>query len=169
MFRSRTAAILGCSLALVIACFNPALAHKEEGHEHGRPARTEGEQKGPRGPKGTKLLPTRLAFQLDSHHVATGETVTGTARLVTKGDDHQPAPLAGAELKVFVDRTEVDSVTTDADGAAVISAASLADGGHVIRVVYAGDDTHRGAKRAQGVHVGAETDDAGDEDDVPTL
>ncbi|MCA1707659.1 MAG: hypothetical protein LC808_32060, partial [Actinobacteria bacterium] len=52
--------------------------------------------------------------------------------------------------------TEIDSVTTDAEGAAVISAASLTDGGHVIRVIYAGDDTHWGAKRAQGVHVGAE-------------
>jgi hypothetical protein len=43
-----------------------------------------------------------------------------------------------------------------------VSYVADAEGHHVIRVVYAGDDTHRQRQRAQGLRVGTGGGDGGD-------
>lgn len=122
--------------------------------------------------KPAKAIQTRLRFRLDTRHIEEGGSVIGTARLgerVGKGF----VAFAGQTLHVFVDKSEQDAVTTDAEGKAIVTATGGV-GGHVVKVVYAGDATHRPAKRAQGFHVGSpadcedadETDDDGDDDDV---
>lgn len=104
---------------------------------------------------------TKMRFHLADHHVAVGDTVSGPVHLVTKSDHHW-VPFAGATLSVRVDGTEVGTLTTDDNGDATVSYVADAEGHHVIRVVYAGDDTHRQRQRAQGLRVGTGGDDGGD-------
>lgn len=104
---------------------------------------------------GKSAPPTKIRFKLDDHNVAVGEAVTATVR-VTSGRGKHREPLSGAQLSVLVDGVEVASPTTDPDGLAEISYDAGAEGDHVMRVVYAGDDTHKRAKRSQGFEVGAE-------------
>ena len=104
---------------------------------------------------GKSAPPTKIRFKLDDHNVAPGEAVTSTVR-VTSGRGKARGPLAGADLSVLVDGVEVASLTTDPDGIAAISYGGAAAGDHVMRVVYAGDGTHKRAKRSQGFEVGAE-------------
>src|SRR6266568_509143 len=85
---------------------------------------------------------SKMRFKLDSHSVAVGDQVTGSIRLWTRSG-HRWEALGGVDLSVRLDGTEVDTVTTDSAG------------DHVIKVVYAGDDTHRKAHRAQGVEATA--------------
>lgn len=130
-------------LALVVgALVAPAIAKKGGGGSGGGNGKGSG-----------KLLKTKMKFKLDSHQWDTGAGVTGKVLLLAR-DGKKFAPLAGAELTVKVDGEEVGTLTTDADGKAFPVWAVATDGGHVMRVVYAGDETHRGAKRAQGFHVG---------------
>jgi hypothetical protein len=44
-------------------------------------------------------------------------------------------------------------VTTDADGFGLVSYVADTEGGHVMKVFYEGDDTHKRARRAQGFQV----------------
>lgn len=105
---------------------------------------------------------TKIRFKLDTHSVEVGDTVTGTVLVWTHrgsaGGGHMGGgspwtPLEGAELSVRVDGTEVATVTTDADGLALISFVADTEGGHVMKVFYDGDDTHKRARRAQGFQV----------------
>lgn len=104
-----------------------------------------------------------MRFKLDDHQWDSGATVTGTASL--RSGRGRGEPVEGATLRVLVDGEDVGTATTDAEGKAAISWGPATDGGHVMRVVYDGDDTHKRAKRAQGFQVGAE-DDGDDEDDL---
>ena len=61
-------------------------------------------------------------------------------------------PFAGAPLSVRVDGTEVLTLVTGADGHATVSYVAP-EGGHVMRVVFLGDDTHKRARRSQGFSV----------------
>nr|MDP9342545.1 Ig-like domain-containing protein [Actinomycetota bacterium] len=92
---------------------------------------------------------SKMKFKLDSHTVVVGDQVTGTVHLWTRSNHHW-VPLADSDLSVRLDGTEVATATTDSDGKASISLTSDTAGDHVIKVVYAGDDTHRKAQRAQG-------------------
>ncbi len=161
-------------VALVMASFvASAQAGPGRGGDHGRPG-DESDDSGHgrghgRGGGGREGRPgqTRLKLRLTSHHFESGSDVTGTVGLQAR-TDKKWGPLSG-EVVVFVDRTEAGSVTTSAEaGKAEVAIPGLADGGHVVRVHYAGDATHRRARHAQGLNVGTPPgceDEAADEDD----
>ncbi len=112
---------------------------------------------------GKSAPPTKIRFKLDDHSVASGESVTGTVVVMTgKGKDREP--FAGATLTVLVDKVEVATLTTDADGRATVEHAGAEDGEHVMKVVFAGDAGHKKAKRAQGFEVGHAADDGSDQE-----
>lgn len=75
-----------------------------------------------------------------------------TTVLVRTRSNHSWVPFAGATLSVRVDGTQVLSVTSDANGEAPISYVA-AEGDHVLKVVFAGDATHKRAQHAQGFAV----------------
>lgn len=104
------------------------------------------------GTAGAKPAPvTKIKFKIDDHNVPPGSAVTGSV-LVRTRDRREWVPFAGAPLTVKVDGTQVLSLTTDANGMAEISYVA-ASGEHVMRVVFAGDATHKRARRAQGFAV----------------
>ena len=147
MSRNRYMAVLA-ALALIGAAFAaPALAKKGE----------HGGGKGKSHPANTKMR-----FKLDDHSVASGEAATGTVTLQTR-DGHKWAAFAGAALSVEVDGEECATAETDDAGQATVSCMAE-DGDHVMKVRYAGDDTHKKAQRAQGFSVGASDDDDDDEE-----
>jgi plastocyanin len=93
---------------------------------------------------------TKMTFRLDDHTVAVGDPVSGPVALFTHDGNHW-APLAGASLNVLVDGVDTGTpLTTDANGDATVSITAAGAGDHVVKVVYAGDDTHRRRHRAQG-------------------
>ena len=94
---------------------------------------------------------TKITFKLSDHHVPPGAGVTGSI-LVRTRSNHEWVPFAGAPLSVRVDGTEVLTLVTAADGRAVVSYVAP-EGGHVMRVVFLGDDTHKRARRSQGFSV----------------
>ena len=101
---------------------------------------------------------TKMRFHLQDHQVTVGDTVTGPVHLATR-DGHHWTPFGGATLSVRVDGTEVGTLTTDSNGDATVSYVADTEGGHVVKVVYAGDDTHRKRQRAQGFEVAAASSD----------
>jgi len=74
--------------------------------------------------------------------------------LVRTRSNHEWVPFAGAPLSVRVDGTDVLTVVTGVDGHATVSYVAP-EGGHVMRVVFLGDDTHKRARRSQGFSVNA--------------
>jgi predicted phage tail protein len=94
---------------------------------------------------------TKIRFHLADHNVPPGSAVTSTV-LVRTRSGHAWVPFAGAPLSVRVDGTQVLTVTTGANGEAPISYVA-ATGDHVMKVVFAGDATHKRAQRAQGFSV----------------
>jgi hypothetical protein len=94
---------------------------------------------------------TKITFKLDDHNVPPGSAVTGSV-LVRTRSNHEWVPFASAPLVVRVGGTQVLTLTTDANGAAAISYVAAA-GDHVMKVVFAGDATHKRAQRAQGFAV----------------
>lgn len=98
--------------------------------------------------KKAKPAATKMFFKLDSHEVMAGEAVGGTVKVFERSG-HKWQPFAGAVLKVMVDKQEVGSVTTGEDGTATVSHV-VGDDDHVMKVVFAGDASHKKAKRAQG-------------------
>jgi predicted phage tail protein len=94
---------------------------------------------------------TKITFKLSDHNVPPGAAVTGSV-LVRTRSNHEWVPFVGAPLSVRVDGTEVLTLVTDAEGRATVSYVAL-EGGHVMRVVFVGDATHKRARRAQGFAV----------------
>jgi Fibronectin type III domain len=94
---------------------------------------------------------TKIRFKLDDHNVPPGSAVTSSV-LVRTRSGHAWVPFASAPITVRVDGTTVLSLTTGADGTAAISYVA-GTGGHVMKVVFAGDATHKRAQRAQGFSV----------------
>lgn len=94
---------------------------------------------------------TKITFKLSDHNVPPGAAVTGSI-LVRTRSNHEWVPFAGAPLSVRVDGTEVLTLVTGADGRATVSYVAPA-GGHVMRVVFLGDDAHKRARRSQGFAV----------------
>ena len=94
---------------------------------------------------------TKITFKLDDHHVPPGAAVTSDI-LVRTRSNHEWVPFAGAPLSVRVDGTDVLTVVTGVDGHATVSYVAP-EGGHVMRVVFLGDDTHKRARRSQGFSV----------------
>lgn len=95
---------------------------------------------------------TKITFKLSDHNVPPGAAVTGSI-LVRTRSNHEWMPFAGAPISVWVDGTEVlPPLVTGADGRATVSYVAPV-GGHVMRVVFAGDASHKRARRAQGFAV----------------
>jgi hypothetical protein len=147
MSRNRYLAVLA-ALALVGAAFAaPALAKKGEHGGNGK----------------SHPATTKMKVKLDDHSLASGEAATGTVTVQTR-DGKKWAAFAGAALSVEVDGTECATAETDDAGHATVSCAA-ADGDHVMKVRYAGDDTHKKSQRAQGFSVGESDDDDDDEEE----
>jgi hypothetical protein len=129
------------TLALVVGAFAvPAFAAKGgNGGGHGKDKLRQGA--------------TRMKFKLDDHQLALGEAATGEVTLQTRVGKSW-TPFAGASLEVTMDDTDCGSVTTDAEGKATATCTATADGEYVMKVRYAGDETHKKAQRAQGFSVG---------------
>jgi hypothetical protein len=94
---------------------------------------------------------TKITFKLTDHEVPPGAAVNGSV-LVRTRSNHAWVPFAGAPLSVTVDGTQVMSLVTDTAGRATVSYTAAA-GGHVMKVIFAGDATHKRARRAQGFAV----------------
>jgi predicted phage tail protein len=94
---------------------------------------------------------TKIRFKLADHNVPPGSPVTSDV-LVRTRSNHEWVPFASALLSVRVDGSQVLTITTDASGVAAISYVAAA-GGHVMKVVFVGDATHKRAQRAQGFAV----------------
>ncbi len=132
----RKLAVLGLTLAFSLLANAGLTAFAHRGHSHRQP----------------RPAVTKIRFKLDDHEITLGETVNGTATVFSRSG-RRWVPLAGATLSVQVDGAEVGTVTTDENGRATISYTPTTEGEHVIKVVYAGDATHKKAKRAQGFEV----------------
>lgn len=97
---------------------------------------------------------TKITFKLSDHHVVVGDTVPGSVTVMTRSG-HAWVPLEGATVSLTVDKVEVATLTTDAAGHADVAYVATEAGGHVMRTVFAGDDLHKRAQRAQGFEVEA--------------
>ncbi|MGH3118822.1 MAG: Ig-like domain-containing protein [Gaiellales bacterium] len=167
MTRTKLYAFVAALALFGAALSGPALARKGEGHsakaKHHDDAHAGGD-----GHAHGRLQKTKLGFKLDAHHFATGEEVTGTVRLWVRSGNEW-TPLAGATVTIWVDGATDGTVVTNGDGEAIIVWGPATDGGHVIKVHYAGDDTHKRARRAQGFHVGTTGEDETQEiEETPT-
>lgn len=141
------------------ALAGPAIAGRdgEGGHGHGH---------GKAHPPATKMR-----FKLADHQLDVGEAATGGVTLLTRVDKKW-GPLAGATLSVelvdfLVDSGECATLTTDAEGHATATCTAAAEGEYVMKVRYAGDETHKKAQRAQGFTVGLDDGDDDDSDEDP--
>jgi hypothetical protein len=111
---------------------------------------------------------TKMKFDLD-HDVAAGDPLGGSVSLWTR-DGSTWSPLAGASVSMVVDGTEVGTLTTDASGWALISwPATVAEGSHVMKIVFDGDAASSKAQRAQGFQVTEAAPGTGTAPDAPTL
>jgi hypothetical protein len=70
--------------------------------------------------------------------------------------------VAGAVLDVQVDGSDVAQVTTDGDGNAPFDIAGVADGEHVLTVVFDGDGGHRATQKDRDFSVGCDEDCGGE-------
>ena len=147
------AKILLTSVVIAVAGSVPAAAKPDHGKGH--------PGKGGRA----KPVTTKIRFKLDDHDVVAGDAVTSTIK-VTSGKGRRRTPLAGAELSIRIDHEDVGTLTTGEDGTAALEVVAE-EGEHVVKVFYAGDATHKRARRAQGYEaVAAEVPDDGT-GDVP--
>lgn len=104
---------------------------------------------------GSKPAPvTKITFKLDPHEVTLGTAVTSSVLVQTHSANTWIA-LPGATLTVTVDGAPIGTFVTDAAGRASVSNTATTVGGHVMKVLYAGDATHKTAQRAQGFTVDA--------------
>jgi hypothetical protein len=112
---------------------------------------------------------TRMKFELGGHEVAAGASLSGSVSVWAK-DGSSWSPLVGANLKMVVDGTEVGTLTSDGNGWAPISwPAAVAEGGHVMKIVFDGDAANSKAQRAQGFQVTGAGPATGTVPDAPSL
>jgi hypothetical protein len=105
------------------------------------------------GPAAAKQLPvTKIRFKVVDHEVTTGESILGDVAVFTRSG-RKWVPLPGATLSLRVDGVEAGTLVTDADGRADVTYVTSLEGEHVMKVVFAGDDAHKRAQRAQGFSV----------------
>lgn len=112
---------------------------------------------------------TKMRFELGSHEVAQGVSLGGSVSLWAR-DGNSWMPVTGAELYVMVDGTDVGTLVTDGDGFALVSwPATVDEGGHVMKVMYAGDGVNSKSQRAQGFSVTAAAPSSGTVPEAPFL
>jgi len=101
---------------------------------------------------------TKMAFKLHGQHSLTmGESLDCTVTLQSR-DAHQWVGIPGASVNVTVDGTWVATAFADGAGVATFTWTANSVGDHVMKLIYAGDDTHKKAQRAQGFNVAPVTD-----------
>jgi hypothetical protein len=110
---------------------------------------------------------TKITFKLDAHEVAVGDQVTSSVAVRTR-DGNQWVAFPGAVLSILVDGIEVGTATAGADGLAPVAYTAVEAGDHVMKIVFAGDEAHKKAQRAQGFEVSGSTPVA-TEPDAPVL
>ena len=105
-------------------------------------------------PASAKPAPvTKMEFKLSSHQVESGSDLTGGVSVWSRSGNEW-LPLPGALLTVLIDGVEVGQVTAGADGYVDVAyTVDEEEGDHVMKVVFAGDDLHKKAQRAQGFTV----------------
>lgn len=154
--------VAGAAVALLAASFvSPAFA-RGPGSDHGngrsaepRPEHSYGNGQGNgHGRDKVRPAPTKMDFKLDQHHFESGSTVSAVATLYTRSGKAW-VPLDGALLQILVDGVEVGVGTTMGGGKLFVDWGGATDGDHVMKIVYAGDATHKKAQRAQGFQVGS--------------
>ena len=94
---------------------------------------------------------TKITFKLQDHNVPPGSPVVGSILVRTRAN-HEWVPFPNAPLSIRVDGTQVMTLVSGSDGRATVSYVA-AEGGHVMKVVFEGDATHKRARRAQGFAV----------------
>ncbi len=144
---TRKSFFLCASVVAMTLIAGPVAAHHKDGHEQG-------------GGNGHKPPPvTNIRFKLDDHSVNVGDTLTGTVMVASHAQHQKPnwVPFGGATLSLTVDGVEVGTLVTDDTGHAVVAHVATSEGDHVMRVVFAGDELHKRAQRAQGFSVGPAT------------
>ena len=100
-----------------------------------------------------KLQKPKITIKLDAQRFDSGSDVTGTTRLWVK--DHKvKVGVPNEVLGLQVDGVDVGTTTTDADGYAAIVISGVADGQHILNVVFAGDGSYRAADKQHGFCVG---------------
>ena len=167
----RSVALVAALMIAGAALAAPAIAKRDGEHGKGRG----------HGHGKTRPAPTKMRFKLDSHQWDVGSEITGAVTLLTR-DGKKWAPLEGAALTVTIrggeecDAAEPTECVvlpsdcavapTDADGYTQVACATLAAGDYVMKVSYAGDETHKKAQRAQGYQVGADDGEEEEDDEV---
>ena len=102
---------------------------------------------------------TKMRFKLTDHSVAVGDTLSASLTVSTHGTTHGPEahggwmPMEGVTVSITIDKVEVGTVVTDAEGHADVVVVATEAGDHVLRAVFAGDELHKKAQRAQGFSV----------------
>lgn len=125
----------------------------------------EGGNGGGKGKDKLRQVSTRMKFKLEDHQLALGEAAIGEVTLQTRVGKSW-TPLEGASLGVTMGDTSCGSVITDAEGKATATCTADANGEYVMKVRYAGDDTHKKAQRAQGFSVGEADEEEEEAEDV---
>jgi hypothetical protein len=92
---------------------------------------------------------THMRFKLETHEVVAGDGPSGMVKLFV-GHGRNRAALSGAPVDFLVDGQQVGEVFTDSDGVAALPFTPAAEGDHVVKAVYRGDDSHKRVRRAQG-------------------
>jgi hypothetical protein len=112
---------------------------------------------------------TKMKFELGGHEVAAGAPLSGSVSVWAR-DGSSWSPLVGASLSVTVDGTVVGTLTTDVNGWAPISwPAAVAEGGHVMKIVFGGDAASSKSQRAQGFQVTEAAPVTGTVPEAPSL
>lgn len=99
---------------------------------------------------------TKVKISLEGD-VPSGADLTGSILLVSK-DGRDRTPIVEATLALQVDGTDAGTVVTDDNGVALVDIPGIADGDHVLTVVFAGDDQHNPISRDRDFSVGGDGD-----------
>jgi len=103
---------------------------------------------------GAKQLPkSKLQIKLDAQRFQSGADVTGSAYLYAVSHKVKTG-LPNELLDLQVDGVDVGTTTTDSNGNAVIDIPGVADGQHILGVIFAGDSNYRGTSKQHGFCVG---------------
>ena len=105
------------------------------------------------GSAGAKQLTKSKLHIKVAQRFQSGADVTGTAYLYSVVHKVKQG-LPNESLDLQVDGVDVGTTTTDADGKAAIDVAGVADGQHILAVIFAGDANYRGTHKQQGFCVG---------------
>lgn len=102
---------------------------------------------------------TKMRFELAGEETSARAPMGGAVSLWAKSGSSW-VPVGGATLSVVIDGSDMGTVVTDAGGFAIVSAPSdLAPGGHVMKVIYAGDGVYSRTQRAHGFSIRSSTEE----------